>query len=151
MFGNEHKDHKFEHLSNVYNQHLNNIKEEEKFIIKKLSEYSKLMDGLRKSIDEIQKSKDDKEEELVRVMGIFKERLELQLNDKLMILLSQKSAIGEEIGHLETLEKNMDKEISSASKSGLIEKSKELIDSIVEIQSRPIVSFNNNEVSSYFP
>ena len=56
MFGNEHKDHKFEHLSNVYNQHLHRIKEEEKFIIKKLSEYSKLMDGLRKSIDEIQKS-----------------------------------------------------------------------------------------------
>lgn len=151
MFGSNHKNHKFEHLAKVYDQHLKEIKDEQKLIAMKLQDYSKLMDIVRKSIDSTQKAKDDKEEELVRVMSLFKEKLELQLNDKLMILLSEKSAIGEEIGRLESLEKNLDKEITASSKSELIEKSKELISSIAEMKSRPVLPLSEVEVTPHFP
>eukprot|EP00826_Nyctotherus_ovalis_P047440 TRINITY_DN5456_c0_g2_i3.p1 TRINITY_DN5456_c0_g2~~TRINITY_DN5456_c0_g2_i3.p1 ORF type:complete len:260 (+),score=67.68 TRINITY_DN5456_c0_g2_i3:175-954(+) len=150
MFESQHKGHKFEHLAKVCDQHLNSIRAEESFIAEKLKHYFSLMEAMRMSIDKVQKAKDDKEEELMRMISLFKEKLELQLNDKLMILLSEKNSVSEEIEQLEMLEKVVDKEIEMGSKAGFIEKSKELIAAISEAKARPLISFNDLEVSAHF-
>ena len=150
MFGGEHKGHKFEHLVKIYDQQLNDIRNESKVISEKLKEYYDLIDNMRKSIDRVQKVKDNKEEELEHVISLFKERLELQLNDKLMLLLSEKNSINEEIELLENLQKNLHKEVNEASRAEFIKKSKELMTSISEVKARPIISFSDFEVSPHF-
>jgi tripartite motif-containing protein 37 len=142
MFGSEHKDHKFEHLEKVYNQHVKNIKDESGFIKERLTNYMKAMESIRKSIDNIQKAKETKEEELIRVMEILRNNLEKQLKEKLVLLLSEKSAIGNEITYLETLTETMESEINAASKSQLVKKSKELIKVVDEAKKRPTISFD---------
>ena len=62
MFGTEHKDHKFEHLEKIYDQHLGNIKGEYDIIRKKLVEYIKAMDEVRIPITNLQREKDKKKE-----------------------------------------------------------------------------------------
>jgi len=151
MFGTDHKDHKFEHLEKVYNKHKNTIKQESEYIKLKLQDYIKSMDGIRRTIEIIQKSKEEKEDELIRVMTLLKDRLELQLKEKLMILLSEKNVIGDEINYLENLQKGVDKEINECSKTSLIGKSKELIQAIDEVKTRPSISFNGVDVSPEFP
>eukprot|EP00826_Nyctotherus_ovalis_P017643 TRINITY_DN15207_c0_g3_i2.p1 TRINITY_DN15207_c0_g3~~TRINITY_DN15207_c0_g3_i2.p1 ORF type:complete len:152 (+),score=54.75 TRINITY_DN15207_c0_g3_i2:397-852(+) len=150
MFENEHKEHKFEHLEKVYEQHVKSIKGESGFIRERLSSYVKLMEGIRRSIDSIQKAKEAKEDELVRIVETLKSNLEKQLKEKLMLLLSEKSAIGNEITYLETLAETMENEINSASRSQLVKKSKELIKVIEDAKKRPTVAFDGSNASPNF-
>ena len=150
MFGSDHKEHKFEHLEKVYNQHVKSIKDESGFIKEQLMNYMKAMESIRRSIDSIQKAKEAKEEELVRVMETLRNNLEKQLKEKLVLLLSEKSAIGNEITYLETLTEAMEKEINAASKSQLVKRSKELTKIIGEAKKRPTISFDGFNCSPEF-
>lgn len=150
MFESEHKEHKFEHLEKVYEQHVRSIRGESGFIRERLSSYVRLMESVRRAIDSIQKAKAAKEDELVRVAEMLRNSLEKQLKEKLVLLLSEKSAIANEITYLETLSETTENEINSASRSQLVKKSKELIKVIEEAKQRPAVAFDESSASPNF-
>ncbi len=151
MFGSDHRDHKFEHLDKVYENHVQSIREAQTYIRQRLSGYLHNMDDIRQTLNELQKAKEDKMDESAKIFHEIKERLEFHLKTKQMTLLAQKNIINDEIGFLEGLEENVNKEIDSASKSALVERSTELVKSISEVKDRPAVAFDNSVVTTDLP
>jgi len=150
MFGDEHKDHKFEHLEKIYEQHLQNIKKEAEFVQERSAEYAKQMEKIKKSIEITQKAKDNKIEELTRMKKLIQEKLDKELKDKLMVLFSEKNAVSDEIKHLKNLQKDIEKEISLSTKSQLVIKSQELIGRIEEAKARPKILLDGTNVFPKF-
>jgi tripartite motif-containing protein 37 len=150
MFGDEHKEHKFEHLEKIYERHLQNIKKEAEFVQERSEEYAKQMDKIKTSIEMTQRAKDNKVDELTRMKKLIQEQLEKELKDKLMVLFSEKSAIGDEMKYLKNLQKDIEKEISSSTRSQLVIKSQELIGKIEEAKARPKLILEGTDVSPEF-
>ena len=150
MFGSDHREHKFDHLEKVYDRHLKEVRTEQDCIKSRLKEYVKSMDELREIIKSVQEAKEEKWDEIDRITKLMQSKLEGQLKEKLMILLAEKNVIGDEISYLESLEESVNKEISSASKSNLVEKSSDLIKTIEEVKNRPGGTFDSSKVTMGF-
>lgn len=150
MFGDDHKEHRFEHLEKVYEQHLQSIRSESEFVHARAAEYAKHMERIKRMIETIQRAKDDKVEELMRVKRLVQEKLEEELKEKLMVLFSEKSVVGDEIKYLKGLQKDVEKEISFSTRSQLVLKSQELVKKIVEARARPELPIEDIDVSPEF-
>ena len=142
MFEIEHKGHNFEHLEKTYKHIVEDIKEKSCFLKDRLASYRIIMKEVRKSIDTIKKAKDEKSDEILRIMKILNEKLEKQLSDKMRVLMSNKTVLGDEMKCLENIQKKIEKEISESNKSNLVEKSKDFINELDELKFRPEISLN---------
>ncbi|KAI0225309.1 hypothetical protein L0F63_002522 [Massospora cicadina] len=83
MLGTKHRDHKFEHMKDIYDQRIDGLKSY-------LTTLHKRMDKFTKKIKEIDRKSD---RELVDLVGRYRTNLELQLREKHGILFFQRSAL----------------------------------------------------------
>jgi chromosome segregation ATPase len=137
MFDPTHKDHKFEHLQKVYDRHVQDIRVLQEDIKKRLEEHSRCMAEIEQTIEEVQKAKEDKANEITMVMEQICARLDTHMKNKLMTLLAHKGVIADEIDYLEGVTSDINKEVSRASKSSLVSRFKHLTSTIEAARQRP--------------
>lgn len=108
------------------------------------TEFCQNQASVEKNISDVSRSKEERSCELVRVMEQCNARLESQLKTKLLLLLcmshscpgishlspARKAQLGEEIELLESMYHELNRQLSSCSKSSLIQRSADLIQMI---------------------
>ena len=111
MFGQEHKDHEFERLNEVYTRQVNFIKNEESGLRRRLKELSAHMKVVETNIEQVSKAKEEKGKEIDEVVETMHTKLNNQLKQKLITLLSQKNVMGDEIEYLERCQNRVSQDV----------------------------------------
>jgi len=128
MFGGDkHKDHKFLRLAEVYEKHCEVIKKEAMGLKKRLKELTKHMNDVQGTIEKVTKAKEDKCKEIDNFVENIQAKLNQQLKNKLLTLLSQRGSMQDEIEQLEQFHSKLNLELTKMPKSSLIKKSGDLI------------------------
>lgn len=78
------------------------------------------------------------------------QKLEGELKSKLLALLAQKSSITDEIEFLESIQSEVDREMSQSPKSVLIAKTTELVKMLKDINKKPLVKHNKHTITPDF-
>lgn len=150
MFGNTHKDHQFQHLSKVYNTHVDRIKQQAAIIKNRLSILNRNLEIIEKTIDKVTKGKEDKVNEINIIVEQILNRLETQLKSKLLTLLAQKGSMNDEIEYLQHLQSQISNQISFSAKSVLVSKSSDIIKVLKEVEEKPTQTFEKDSISTEF-
>lgn len=64
MFGTQHKDHEFERLTDVYNTHMDQLKNEKSSLTQRLTEMNTQMNSIENTIEKVTKAKEEKVKEI---------------------------------------------------------------------------------------
>lgn len=151
MFGGDtHKDHKFLKLHEVYEKHCDVIKKEAQGLKKRLKELTKHMNDVQRTIEKVTKAKEDKSKEIENFVENIQAKLNTQLKNKLLALLSQRGSMQDEIEQLEEFHNKLNQELTKMPKSSLIKKSGDLIRQLKEIHTKEPHRFVDNEVTIDF-
>lgn len=78
------------------------------------------------------------------------QKLETELKSKLVVLISQKNSVSEEIDFLENMKNELDRQIRDSPKNILISKSDDLIQMLKEINGKPSFKFNGSGLNFNF-
>lgn len=78
------------------------------------------------------------------------QRLDQELKSKQLVLLQQKTGLSDEIEFLESVQNEINQQISQAAKSHLISKSTELVKMLREINNKPLKKYDTKTVSTEF-
>lgn len=78
------------------------------------------------------------------------QKLESDLKSKLVVLVSQKNSVSEEIEFLENMKNELETQIKDSPKNVLIAKSEDLIQMLKEINNKPNFKFNPSGINFTF-
>ena len=78
------------------------------------------------------------------------QKLESDLKSKLVVLVSQKNSVSEEIEFLENMKNELETQIKDSPKNVLIAKSEDLIQMLKEINNKPNFKFNPSSINFSF-
>lgn len=112
MFGDSHKGHKFEHLSMVYQHHVELVRSEAIALRKRLKELTSLMHQVETNVEAVTKGKEERAVELAAAVEQMQARLDMQLKNKLLTLLSYKGALVEEIEHQSSMLHELNRQLA---------------------------------------
>jgi len=150
MFGTDHKNHEFEHISKVYDSHVDLVKNESQVLKKRLKELTTHLTSLESTIEKVTQVKEEKAAELGIVLEQMNQRLDSELKTKLLALLAQKGSITDEIEFLESMQSEINRQLLQSPKSSLISKSYDLIKMMKEINNKPLTKYNKHSVTPEF-
>jgi len=98
MFGgNDHKDHKFMRLGEVYDKHCDVIKKEAIGLKKRLKELKNYTNDVETTIEKVTKAKEEKSKEIENFNENIQHKLNTKLKNKLLTLWSQRQSMQDEI------------------------------------------------------
>lgn len=123
MFGDKHKNHKFEKLIKVYQVHLDKIKNEKEVLDDKLGEMNSQMRGIEVHIDAITQAKEERMREIDKYVETAHKSLDDQMKEKVLDLLSKKERLQKDINKLEECHTQILHQIEFCSRPKLINKS----------------------------
>jgi len=127
MFGDLHQGHKFEHLSVVYQRHVELVRGEAIALRKRLKELTCMMHQVETNVEAVTKAKEERAVELSAAVEQMQARLDMQLKNKLLTLLSYKGSLVEEIEHQSSMLHELNRQLAFSPKSAFIAKSEGLI------------------------
>lgn len=78
------------------------------------------------------------------------QKLEGELKSKLVVLISQKNSVSDEIEFLENMKNELDRQIKDSPKNILISKTEDLVEMLKEINGKPNFQFNTNGINFTF-
>jgi len=78
------------------------------------------------------------------------QKLESELKSKLVVLISQKNSVSDEIEYLEDIKNKLEHQIRDSPKNMLIAKSEDLIQMLKEINNKPNFKFNASGINFAF-
>jgi len=94
MFGgNEHRDHKFLKISEVYEKHCEVIRNEAIGLKKRLRELTKYTNDVEATIEKVTKAKEEKSKEIENFNENIQHKLNTKLKNKLLTLWSQRQSM----------------------------------------------------------
>jgi len=108
------------------------------------------MNDVQRTIEKVTKAKEDKCKEIENFVENIQAKLNTQLKNKLLTLLSQRGSMQDEIEQLEEFHTKLNVELTKMPKSSLIKKSGDLIRQLKEIHSKEPHRFVDNEVTTDF-
>eukprot|EP00164_Ancoracysta_twista_P003046 GFYU01004062.1.p1 GENE.GFYU01004062.1~~GFYU01004062.1.p1 ORF type:complete len:906 (-),score=50.70 GFYU01004062.1:160-2877(-) len=150
MFDDKHRNHQFEHLSTVYDSHVDAIKSEAAGLRHRMKELRSLLSAVENNVERVRKSKEERALELRQAVEQMQARLDAQLKAKLLTLLAQKGSIAEEIELLDSAFHELNNQLANNPKSELISKSSELTRMLQEIHRKPTSHFSKAPVPADF-
>ncbi len=77
-------------------------------------------------------------------------KLDSDLKSKILVLVSQKNSVSDEIDFLENMKNELDQQIKESPKNALISKSEDLIQMLQEINGKPSFKFNPSGLNFNF-
>lgn len=108
------------------------------------------MNEVQRTIEKVTKGKEDKSKEIENFVESIQAKLNTQLKNKLLTLLSQRGSMQDEIEQLEEFHDKLNQELSKMPKTSLIKKSGDLIRQLKEIHTKEPQRFVDNEVTIDF-
>jgi tripartite motif-containing protein 37 len=88
MFESKHQQHKFKKIGEVYDKHIETIKQETTLLEKRLDELNFLVSSVDENISRVQKAKEERSVELKKAYNEMQEKLASELEKKLDTLSS---------------------------------------------------------------
>lgn len=150
LWGGTHSGHTFKPLEEVYQQHVNQIKDEVSQLRRRLVELISLVQEVEKNVESVRSAKDERVREIRNAVESMIARLDSQLKAKLITLMGQKNVLTQETEQLETILQEVDQQLHSSTRSELIAKSDDLSRVIHQIRKKPMASFVTAPVSADF-
>ena len=105
---------------------------------------------VERNVESVRGAKDEKVREIRNAVELMIARLDSQLKQKLLALMSQKNALTQETEQLENLLSEVDQYLNGRTRSELIAKAPELLQLSMEINRKPTTSFVTASVQSDF-
>ena len=105
---------------------------------------------MERNVESVRGAKDEKVREIRNAVELMIARLDSQLKQKLLALMSQKNALTQETEQLENLLSEIDQYLNGKTRSELISKAPELLQLSMEINRKPTTSFVTASVQSDF-
>jgi len=150
MFGAEHKNHEFEHITKIYDSHVELIRSEAQGLKKRLKDLANHLSLLESTIEKVTRCKEEKAAELGIVLEQMSQKLDAELKSKLLALLAQKGSITDEIEFLESMQGDLNRQLLQSPKSVLIASSMELIRMLKDVNAKAMPKFTKNSVTAEF-
>ena len=133
MFENEHKTHSIKKISEIYQNHLQDVKKEKYYLEHKCLLLGQNLSDLNEKISEIGTFKYKKTKELNEMYKNLTEKLENNIETINKKLQAFREKISDRLVYLEASSKKINKEINESSQSELIKKSENIIFQIKKI------------------
>ena len=150
LWGGTHTGHTFKPLDEVYDHHVNLIKEEVNLLRRRLMELISLVQEIEHNVEVIRAAKDDRVREIRNAVELMIARLDSQLKQKLLTLMAQKNSLSQETEQIENLLSEIDKYINGKGRSELIGKSQELLQLSIDLNRKPLSAFASPQVQPDF-
>ncbi|KAK6629901.1 hypothetical protein RUM43_003722 [Polyplax serrata] len=150
LWGGTHSGHTFKPLEEVYQQHVNQIKDEVSHLKRRLVELISLVQEVERNVESVRSVKDDRVREIRNAVESMIARLDSQLKAKLLTLMGQKNLLTQETEQLEAIIQEVDQRLHSCSRSELISKSGDLSRLIHQLRKKPMASFVTAPVPADF-
>ncbi|KAH8866431.1 E3 ubiquitin-protein ligase [Schistosoma japonicum] len=150
LFDNQHEQHSFRPLDDVYNEHVKQIKNEMDQLKRRHLELISLFQDVEKNVQAVKQAKEERVRELRNAVELMVARLDSQLKSKLVTLMSQRSQLFQEIELLESLLQDVQSELDVATRSEMITRSSEILAMFNEVHCKPMASFVSAPVPADF-
>lgn len=150
LWGGMHSGHTFKPLDEIYAQHASQIQEEQLALRRRLRELISLNQDIDRNVDSVRSAKDDRVREIRNTVELMISRLETQLKSKLLTLMGQKNSLMQETELLESLLHEVEHQVNSCSKSELIAKSADVLQTFTQVHRKPMASFVTAPVPADF-
>ncbi|KAK4474485.1 hypothetical protein MN116_001635 [Schistosoma mekongi] len=150
LFDNQHEQHSFRLLNDVYNEHVKQIKNEMDQLKRRRLELISLFQDIEKNIQSVRQAKEERVRELRNAVELMVARLDSQLQSKLITLTSRRSRLFQEIEVLESLLQYVQSELNVATRSEMIGRSSEILAKLNEVHCKPMPSFISAPVPADF-
>eukprot|EP00057_Strongylocentrotus_purpuratus_P025711 XP_011680185.1 PREDICTED: E3 ubiquitin-protein ligase TRIM37 [Strongylocentrotus purpuratus] len=150
LWGGMHSGHTFKPLDEIWAQHASQIQEEQLALRRRLRELISLNQDIDRNVDSVRSAKDDRVREIRNTVELMISRLETQLKSKLLTLMGQKNSLMQETELLESLLHEVEHQINSCSKSELIAKSADVLQTFTQVHRKPMASFVTAPVPADF-
>jgi tripartite motif-containing protein 37 len=118
-----HSGHTFKPLEEVYEQHVNHVKEEVSLLRRRLMELISMVQEVERGVEHVRAAKDERVREIRNAVELMIARLDSQLKTKLLSLMAQKNVLTLETERLENLLAEIDRYLNVKPRSELIAKS----------------------------
>ncbi|XP_054749479.2 E3 ubiquitin-protein ligase TRIM37-like isoform X3 [Lytechinus pictus] len=150
LWGGMHSGHTFKPLDEIWAQHASQIQEEQLALRRRLRELISLNQDIDRNVDSVRSAKDDRVREIRNTVELMISRLETQLKSKLLTLMGQKNSLMQETELLESLLHEVEHQVNSCSKSELIAKSADVLQTFTQVHRKPMASFVTAPVPADF-
>uniref|UniRef100_A0A095CEB4 E3 ubiquitin-protein ligase TRIM37 n=1 Tax=Schistosoma haematobium TaxID=6185 RepID=A0A095CEB4_SCHHA len=150
LFDNDHEQHSFRPLDDVYNEHVKQIKNEMDQFKRRHLELISLLQDVEKNVQAVKQAKEERVRELRNAVELMVARLDSQLKSKLVTLMSQRSQLFQEIESLENLLHDVQYAVDVAKPSEMVERSSEILALLSDVHCKPMASFVSAPVPADF-
>ena len=142
LFVGEHASHGFKPMDEVYEFHKEQIQEQIKTLKRRHVELVSLVQEVERNIESVKGAKDERVREIRNAVELMVSRLENQLKNKILTLMSQRNKLSQETETMEAMMQEVERDIRTKCKSELIAKQSEIINRCQKITTRkPMASF----------
>ncbi|CAH8672573.1 unnamed protein product [Schistosoma rodhaini] len=150
LFDNNHEQHSFRPLDDVYDEHVKQIKNEMDQFKRRHLELISLLQDVEKNVQAVKQAKEERVRELRNAVELMVARLDSQLKSKLVTLMSQRSQLFQEIESLENLLHDVQYAVDVAKPSEMVERSSEILALLSDVHCKPMASFVSAPVPADF-
>ncbi|XP_043210074.1 E3 ubiquitin-protein ligase TRIM37-like [Amphibalanus amphitrite] len=150
LWGGTHSGHVFKPLEEVYEQHVGQIKTEVSLLRRRLMELISLVQEVERNVESVRAAKDERVREIRNAVELMIARLDSQLKQKLLTLMSQKNLLTQETEQLESLLQEIEHSLHTSARSELIARSPELLNMVYQVHKKPMASFVTAPVPADF-
>ena len=127
LFGGLHTSHSFKPLDEVYEFHKEQIQEQIKILKRRHAELVSLVQEVERNIEGVKNAKDERVREIRNAVELMVARLENQLKNKVLTLMSQRNKLSQETEIMESMVQDVEKDVRIKTKSDVILKQADII------------------------
>lgn len=136
LFGGHHASHSFKPLDEVYEFHKERITDQIKTLKGRHVELVSLVQEVERNIESIKNAKDERVREIRNAVELMVARLENQLKNKILTLMSQRNKLSQETESMETMMQEVERDLRVKTKSELITKHSEILNRCHQMTTR---------------
>lgn len=142
LFGGQHASHGFKPMDEVYEHHKEQITDQIKTLKRRHTELVSLVQEVERNIESIKGAKDERVREIRNAVELMVARLENQLKNKILTLMSQRNKLSQETETMESMMQEVERDLRLKTKSELIASQQDILIRCNQITTRkPMASF----------
>ncbi len=145
LFGgssNTHTSHSFKPLDEIYNFHREQINEQINTLKRRHSELVSLVQEVERNIDSVKTAKDERVREIRNAVELMVARLENQLKNKILTLMSQRNKLSQDTETMESMIQDIESDVRIKTKSDIILNQADILQKCLQLTTRkPMASF----------
>lgn len=149
LFDGAHASHSFKPLDEIYEANKEQILEHIKILKRRHAELVSLVQEVERNIESVKGAKDERVREIRNAVELMVTRLENQLKNKILTLMSQRNKLSQETETMENLMQDVERDVRNRTKSDLISRQQEIVQKCIQLANRkPMASFVTASSSS---